>query len=139
MVSSRLEHELYIGNFCLGNSCLHSEHESPRRSRGDLETFAAQMRSLSPPLFRSFSLGLGNAQLRDGEFWIEPTQSELHYAFPEVARRWVADQLGVALEEVALVTQLASGLWHILSAFRHPQAGRPAPPLLRRRMLDQSS
>lgn len=64
---------------------------------------------------------LGEAILRDDEFWIDPGLEDVHRCFPEVARRYVAEQLKVAHDDIALVTELAERLvkrhdtlWHAL-------------------------
>lgn len=64
---------------------------------------------------------LGNADLREGEFWMAPSDAQVHYVFPLVARRAVAESFKAPVDDVALVTELAKEfrrrpdtLWHLL-------------------------
>jgi DNA invertase Pin-like site-specific DNA recombinase len=65
---------------------------------------------------------LGNGDLRNEEWWIAPELKQVHRAFPQVALRDVAAELGAAEAHVVLVADMAreSGttpmsLWHKLA------------------------
>lgn len=104
----------------LSNSADPSDLDKPQR----LSTFCNDHQiDVQVALKELLAGNLGDAELREGEFWLEPSESQIHYVFPEVAHKAIAAAFEVPVADVALVTKLAQEfrkrsdtLWHLLES-----------------------